>query len=158
MVFPRSWLLLLYVTCLGIMSSAEGFSAGLLVGKTNRSSMICRKMVDADGQQQGDKENRPMNDLDWRVAKLKLEEANTRRFLKAKPRYLPYVECRKWVKAFGRWKSEDEWKEWINEGEKRNSYIPARPDEYYGSMGKWINWDHFLGLEGDDDITPGQFD
>ena len=36
-------------------------------------------------------------------------------------------------------------------GEKRNSYIPARPDEYYGDLGQWISWDHFLGLCVDDD-------
>jgi hypothetical protein len=50
-----------------------------------------------------------LDDLHWRVAKLKLEEANTRRFLRAKPRYLPYDECRKWVMAWSRWKSEKEW-------------------------------------------------
>lgn len=35
-------------------------------------------------------------------------------------------------------------------GEKRNSYIPARPDEYYGDLGQWKSWDHFLGLSADD--------
>ena len=25
-------------------------------------------------------------------------------------------------------------------GEKRNSYIPSRPDEYYGRLGQWISW------------------
>ena len=39
----------------------------------------------------------------------------------------------------------------LTKGEKRNSYIPARPDEYYGRLGKWISWDHFLGIENDDD-------
>lgn len=90
-------------------------------------------------------------DLSWRVEKLRLEEANTRRFLKSKPRFLPYDECRKWVAAWNRWDSEEEWKTWINEGEKRNSYIPARPDEYYGRIGKWKGWDHFLGKTGDKD-------
>ena len=51
-----------------------------------------------------------LEDLDWRVAKLRLEEANTRRFLKAGPRFLPYEECRKWVQAWGqRWQSAQEW-------------------------------------------------
>lgn len=50
-----------------------------------------------------------IEDLGWRVAKLKLEEANTQRFLKAKPRHLPYNECRKWVAAWHRWESEEEW-------------------------------------------------
>lgn len=43
-------------------------------------------------------------------------------------------------------------------GEKRNSYIPARPDEYYGGLGQWIGWDHFLGLVGDDDEIVSEFE
>jgi len=31
-------------------------------------------------------------------------------------------------------------KNWIAEGEKRNSYIPSRPDEYYSHTGDWISW------------------
>ena len=50
-----------------------------------------------------------LEDLDWRVEKLRLEEANTRRFLKAKPRFLPYDECAKWVQAFGRWNTKEDW-------------------------------------------------
>eukprot|EP00558_Chaetoceros_sp_UNC1202_P000624 CAMPEP_0197256052 /NCGR_PEP_ID=MMETSP1429-20130617/74064_1 /TAXON_ID=49237 /ORGANISM="Chaetoceros sp., Strain UNC1202" /LENGTH=176 /DNA_ID=CAMNT_0042719509 /DNA_START=186 /DNA_END=719 /DNA_ORIENTATION=- len=97
-------------------------------------------------------------DLSWRVEKLRLEEANTARFLKARPRFLPYDECRKWVMAWGRWESEEEWRSWIEDGEKRNSYIPTRPDEYYVRMGQWRGWDHFLGLssEGDDDSLDGE--
>jgi hypothetical protein len=66
-----------------------------------------------------------IDDLNWRVEKLRLEEQNTRRFLKARPAFLPYEECCKWVQAFGRWKTEEDWKEWIAMGEKRNSYIPV---------------------------------
>lgn len=50
-----------------------------------------------------------IDDLTWRVEKLRLEEQNRRRFLKAKPRFLPYEECRKWVQAFNRWNTEKEW-------------------------------------------------
>ena len=50
-----------------------------------------------------------LEDLNWRVEKLRLEEANTRRFLKAKPRFLPYDECAKWVQAFGRWRTKEDW-------------------------------------------------
>ena len=92
-----------------------------------------------------------LDDLSWRVEKLRLEEANTRRFLKSGPRFLPYEECRKWVQAWSRWDTEQDWKDWIDEGEKRNSYIPARPDEYYGRLGVWRGWDHFLGNICDDD-------
>jgi hypothetical protein len=68
-----------------------------------------------------------LKDLYWRVEKLRLEEENTKRFLKAKPRFLPYGDCRKWVQAFGRrWTTEEEWKEWISMGEKKNPYIPVR--------------------------------
>jgi hypothetical protein len=30
--------------------------------------------------------------------------------------------------------------EWIADGEKRNSYIPSRPEEYYTRTGDWISW------------------
>jgi hypothetical protein len=50
-----------------------------------------------------------IEDLNWRIEKLRLEEANTRRFLKAGPRFLPYEECCKWVQAWGRWQTQDEW-------------------------------------------------
>lgn len=89
------------------------------------------------------------NDLVWRVEKLRLEEANTKRFLKAGPRFLPYNECRKWVQAWNRWETEEDWVRWIDEGEKRNSYIPSRPDIYYGNLGHWRGWDHFLGKTDD---------
>jgi hypothetical protein len=51
-----------------------------------------------------------INDLNWRVEKMRLEEANTRRFLKAKPRFLPYEDAQKWVQAWGaRWKTAKDW-------------------------------------------------
>ena len=91
-----------------------------------------------------------LDDLDWRLAKARLEEQYIKRLVKSKPRFLPYKEARKWVQAWGgRWKTESDWKEWIADGEKRNSYIPARPDEYYTRTGQWISWRHFL--LGDDD-------
>jgi hypothetical protein len=89
-----------------------------------------------------------LDDLHWRVVKLRLEEQNTRRFLQSTPRFLPYEECRKWVQAWGkRWESEQDWIEWIAMGEKRNPYIPSAPDRYYGKLGQWKGWDHFLGID-----------
>lgn len=67
-----------------------------------------------------------LEDLSWRVEKLRLEEQNTRRFLKSKPRFLPYDECRRWVQAWSRWSSAKDWEDWIAMGEKRNPYIPVR--------------------------------
>ena len=87
------------------------------------------------------------DNLSWKVTKIRLEQENTKRFLKAGPRFLPYDECRNWVVAWNRWDTEEEWKNWIREGEKRNAYIPARPDEYYGRLGQWRGWPHFLGRE-----------
>ena len=30
--------------------------------------------------------------------------------------------------------------EWIAAGEKKNAYIPSRPDEYYTRTGDWVSW------------------
>ena len=124
-----------------------------------------------DDDDDGDSLGEPgvvLNDLDWRVEKLRLEEQNTERFLRAPARFLPYDECCKWVQAFGRWETESDWREWIEMGEKRNAYIPvgiegihfprvdlfyslpilmptqSRPDEYYGRLGQWVSWKEFL--------------
>ena len=86
-----------------------------------------------------------MPDLEWRVAKLKLEEANTQRFLKARRRYLPYADCRKWAIATDRFDCEQDWREFVSMGEGLNTYIPSAPDVYYTQLGQWISWDHFLG-------------
>jgi hypothetical protein len=90
-----------------------------------------------------------LEDLSWRVEKLRLEEQNTQRFLKSTPRFLPYDECRRWAQALNRWDSEDDWRNWIAMGEKKNAYIPSRPDEYYGRLGAWVSWEHFLKVDPD---------
>ena len=58
--------------------------------------------------------------------------------------------------AWNRWETEEDWKAWIREGEKRNAYIPARPDEYYGRLGQWKGWAHFLGREEDEERGGGE--
>lgn len=137
-------------------------SAYVFVGGDCRraAATTCRMVVD-DGEEMEMEEDIGENsdtggvlldDLSWRVEKLRLEERNKERFLKAGPRFLPYAQCQRWVQAWGRrWESEEEWNEWIAMGEKRNAYIPSRPDEYYGRLGQWISWEHFLGTEGDGD-------
>lgn len=97
-----------------------------------------------------------VDDLSWKLARVRLEQENTKRFLKAGPRFLPYEECRNWVTAWNRWETEEDWKAWIREGEKRNAYIPARPDEYYGRLGQWKGWAHFLGREEDEECGGGE--
>ena len=84
-------------------------------------------------------------DLDWRIAKAKLEEAHTQKFLKSRARFLPYAECCKWAIATDRFDCEQDWKEFVLLGEGLNTYIPSAPKEYYSRLGQWISWDHFLG-------------
>ena len=38
--------------------------------------------------------------------------------------------------------TENDWRGWIECGEKRNPYIPSKPDEVYKSS--WQGWDDFL--------------
>ncbi|GMH77268.1 hypothetical protein TrRE_jg7668 [Triparma retinervis] len=86
-----------------------------------------------------------IDELTYKVEAARLERRNLRARLKAKPKFLPLAECKKWVQAWGRrWESEQEWREWIDMGEKRNAYIPSDPEEYYTRMGVWNGWDDFL--------------
>ena len=112
--------------------------------------------TDEDIIESNQEEGVVLHDLNWRVEKMRLEEANTRRFLKSGPRFLPFEECRKWVIAFNRWDTEEEWRHWIEDGEKRNSYIPSSPDVYYGKRGEWKGWDHFLGVVEENENDDGE--
>lgn len=113
-------------------------------------SFQCDEDEGSGGTNIGDEDDNKgvlLQDLTWRVQRLRLEEAHVQRFLKSGPKFLPYEQCRLWVQAWGnRWTSQQEWNQWIELGEKRNSYIPARPEEYYTKLGKWVSWDHFLGV------------
>jgi len=67
-------------------------------------------------------------------------------------RYLPFEECCEWVRRNGWWKTQEEWNEWVMQGEDLSPYIPTRPDEYYSRLGKWRGWTFFLlGTQGQDD-------
>jgi hypothetical protein len=60
-----------------------------------------------------------IDELQYKVVAARLEEQNLRTRLKARPKFLPLVECKKWVQSWGRrWESEQEWREWIEMGEK----------------------------------------
>eukprot|EP00435_Cladocopium_sp_Y103_P029873 s2547_g7.t1 len=76
-----------------------------------------------------------------RLFRSELEEHAKRALFRRKKRFLPFDDCVKWVRAMGLWDSKKEWEEWIAMGEKRNPYIPTRPDEYYGKLGsQWCDW------------------
>lgn len=85
-----------------------------------------------------------LDDISWRVAKVRLEEANTKRFLKRKPLKLPYEISRRWIQHNWAPKTKEEFNDLVANGDLRNVYISKRPEEYYGERGEWISWDHYL--------------
>ena len=85
-----------------------GMVALSMVGKDDEDDKT-EKSFDDFGEDEVGSGGVMLEDLNWRVNKMRLEEANTKRFLKSKPRFLPYEECSKWVQAFGRWRSEEDW-------------------------------------------------
>lgn len=103
----------------------------------------------------GEDENVSIPDLSWRVAKLRLEEANTRRFLKRKPVKLPYSVSQKWIQRNWAPKTKQEFEDLVANGNLRTPYISKRPEEYYGARGEWISWEHYLLGECLDDDGGG---
>ncbi|CAE7040393.1 KIN4A [Symbiodinium sp. CCMP2592] len=83
-----------------------------------------------------------------RLFRTELQEQERRAILRRKRCFLPFDDCVKWVRAMGLWDNQEEWEEWIQMGEKRNPYIPSRPDQYYGELGQWKGWAYFLGAPG----------
>eukprot|EP00554_Chaetoceros_debilis_P011123 CAMPEP_0194109270 /NCGR_PEP_ID=MMETSP0150-20130528/8802_1 /TAXON_ID=122233 /ORGANISM="Chaetoceros debilis, Strain MM31A-1" /LENGTH=117 /DNA_ID=CAMNT_0038798193 /DNA_START=256 /DNA_END=609 /DNA_ORIENTATION=- len=82
-----------------------------------------------------------------RIARMRLEEANTKRFLKAIPAKLPYNECKEWAKRQNMWQSKEDWDAWIDLGESLSAYIPSDPESYFTRQGTWVSWEDFLGFE-----------
>ena len=78
----------------------------------------------------------------WRVDRARLNEQWSANIKKRRPRFLPFVEARQWARAM-HLETEDDWREWIADGEKRNPYVPSRPDEVYSDSG-WLGFHDFL--------------
>ena len=95
------------------LATVNGFGVSLVgrcpVNVVNTQLSMVAEDVNEVGDGDLDSAGKVIEDLSWRVAKLRLEEQNTRRFLKARPRYLPYEDCRKWVQAWNRWDNEQDW-------------------------------------------------
>ena len=101
-------LVLTLITTPETCTSVEGFTPiAASLGRNSQKPWAFPKMFllyqnseDEDEEEEvgdvGD-ERVVLNDMTWRVEKLCLEEANTRKFLKSGPRFLPYEECRRWV-------------------------------------------------------------
>lgn len=82
-----------------------------------------------------------------RVARMRLEEENTKRFLRAVPAKFPYNECKEWVKKQNMWQSKEDWDAWIDLGEGLSAYIPSDPESFFTRQGIWVSWEDFLGFE-----------
>jgi hypothetical protein len=61
---------------------------------------------------------------------------------KRKPRLLPWISARMWARSM-HMETEEDWKEWIDAGEKKTPLIPSKPDEVYADLG-WEGWHDFL--------------
>ena len=96
-------------------------------------------------------ENSGLDDLSWRVSRQRLEEANTKRFLKAKPVKLSYKTSQRWVQMNWNPKTKEEFRDLVDNGNLRTPYISKDPERYYGERGEWISWDHYLLGDCDED-------
>ena len=85
------------------------------------------------------------DELSWRIAKLRLEEANTKRFLNRPPLKMSYLQSRQFIQRnWGPIRSKKEFEDLVSNGDIRTPYISKRPEEYYGRRGEWISWEHYL--------------
>ena len=84
------------------------------------------------------------DELSWRLAKVRLEEANTKRFLKSRPIKLSYKDSQKWIQRNWAPNTKEEFEDLVANGNLRTPYISKRPEEYYGRRGEWISWDDYL--------------
>jgi hypothetical protein len=63
---------------------------------------------------------------------------------KRKPLLLPWIDARTWARST-HMETEEDWKEWIFNGEKKVPLIPSKPDEVYADSG-WEGWHDFLNM------------
>ena len=80
--------------------------------------------------------------LNERVDRARLNEQWSKSIMKRRPRFLPFDAARQWARAM-HLETEDDWREWIADGEKRNPYVPSKPDEVYSDSG-WLGFHDFL--------------
>jgi hypothetical protein len=98
------------VTRRSVTKRTRGWTTGILSVNVHDEDFGEEESSDFGEGDVGDDSGATIEDLNWRVQKLRLEEENKRRFLKAKPRFLPYDDCQRWVQAWGhRWTSEEDW-------------------------------------------------
>ena len=83
----------------------------------------------------------------WRIERARLQENYRRELLRRPRRFLPFPQAREWARAMW-FTTREDWMEMLNRGEKRNPYLPRRPDKYYEGKG-WVSWDDFLNTPTD---------
>lgn len=120
---------------------------GLFMGSNNDN--------DENDNIEAKSKNTAIDDLSWRVDKVRLEEANTKRFIKRKPIKMSYRESQKWIQRNFGVKTKEEFNDLVANGNLRTPYISKRPEEYYGERGEWISWEHYLLGNCTDPVNEG---
>ena len=95
-------------------------------------------------------------DGSWRIDRARLNDQFSREVMSRRSKFLPFPSARQWARAM-HFTEEADWRQWIDDGEKRNPYIPSMPDEVYADAG-WAGWDDFLNgpiEELSDILKPG---
>lgn len=119
----------------GISSVRAGFVKRAACA-TGRRSAASVSMTSSSGSGGG-------SELDmWRIERARLQEGYRRELLRRPRRYLSFNEARKWARAMWFTEAED-WLGMLDRGEKRNPYLPRRPDLYYRDKG-WVSWHDFF--------------
>ena len=103
------------------------------------STRICYSKKDKEND-----DSMMLDELSWRAAKIRLEDAHTQGFLKRKPVKLRYLDARRWVQANLGADTKEEFRDMVANGNLRTPYIPKNPKAWYTETGDWISWDHFL--------------
>jgi hypothetical protein len=86
-----------------------------------------------------------IDELSWRAAKVRLEEANTKRLLNHQPLKMSYLQSRQFIQRnWGPIRTRKEFEDLVLNGDLKTPYISKRPEEYYGKRGEWISWEHYL--------------
>ena len=94
-----------------------------------------------------------MTELRLRMSRESLENRYRTSVTRRKRAWLPYDAAAAWARRLGL-ATEDDWRDWLEQGEGRSSYVPSKPAEVYAAA--WVSWRHFLvgdGAEDEDDAA-----
>ena len=87
----------------------------------------------------------------WRIVQARLVERERARLRRRKPAFFSFHHARQWARAM-HFTTEQDWRQWIADGEKRNPYVPSNPDEIYAADFK--GWDDFLNGDIHEEFGP----